>query len=282
MTKLARAAALLVTVVMGVASAACTSDASSRPHVSATRSSSSAQVAPPPKVGQCRNTPARNLGFRNLGYDVGVDDTPVVDCSKTHTLETVEVIKPAEKLTLALARQLAAACEGPAVNYLGISFSAVRDLADQVVYWPSRAQRAAGQNWLRCEVGVQATTACCRHLVPQTGSLRGAVGSDPVRFQVCINQLPDPNREQPLTSCKKPHRAEALPTGLQRDVTHYPSAAALSTKGRSDCAKLVSHRKDRESLVVTPSWQSEAQWSGGSLFGMCWIHRDTGLMPPIK
>jgi Septum formation len=282
MTKPIRAVAFLVTLVIGIACTACSSDSSSpaaalptrsSAAASSTRSSVASHVPPPPRIGQCRNTPA------NDGW---VDNTPVVQCSKTHTLETVEVIKPVEKLTLAQVKQLAASCESPAVNYLGISFPAVRTLNLPVVFWPSPAQRAAGQNWVRCDVGVRPSNSCCRQLVPLTGSLRGAVGSDPVRFQMCIDQLPDPPREQPFTSCKKPHRTEILPTGLQLSVTHYPSAAVLAKNGRTGCAKLVSHRTDRKSLVVTSSWQSRGNWSGGSLFGFCWIHRKAGLMPPIK
>lgn len=150
------------------------------------------------------------------------------------------------------------------------------------MFWPAPAQRAAGQNWVRCDVGVSPTTGCCRQLAPQTGSLRDGVASDPIRFQVCINQLPDPPRAQPLTSCKKPHRAEALPTPMQLNVTHYPSAAVLSKKGRSDCAELIAGRKDLDSLVVTPDWRSRSHWSGGILYGRCWIHRNTGLLPPIQ
>lgn len=47
-------------------------------------SSQAANVPPPPEVGQCRNTPGSNLDD-----DDWVDDTPVVDCSETHTLQTV-------------------------------------------------------------------------------------------------------------------------------------------------------------------------------------------------
>ncbi len=104
--------------------------------------------------------------------------------------------------------------------YLGIGSREVRTTI-LPVFWPSRAQRAAGQNWLRCDVAVSPTTGCCRRLAPQTGSLRDAVGSDPVRFHMCINQVPDPPGAQPLTSCEKPHRAEALPTA-QLDAPARP------------------------------------------------------------
>jgi hypothetical protein len=284
MTTLQGASVLIIAAVLGVGCTACGNDTSSpavalptrsSPAASSARSPAAGDVPPPPKVGQCRNTPARALR-----PEVWVDSTPVVDCSKPHTLETAVVIKPVEKLTLAQARQLAASCETPVVDYLGISFPAVRTIDDQITYWPSRAQRAAGQNWLRCDVGVQATTG--RHLATERGSLRGAVGSDPVRFQMCIDQLPDLTREQPLTSCKKPHRAEVLPTGLEWDVSHYPSPAALAKRGRSDCSTLISRRQDRRSLVITVEWQSKDQWSGGTLYGRCWIHRSAGLLAPVR
>ena len=278
MPKLARAVAVLAAVVLEVACAGCSSDAGSRPASLSAQSSAAGDVPPPPKVGQCRNTPASNLG-----QDDWVDQSPVVDCAKRHTLETAEVIEPVEKLTLPVAKQLADSCATPALNYLGISFRAVRTLAFPLVYWPSPAQRAAGQNWLRCDVGVKADTHCClQGLAPQTGSLRGAVDSDPLRFQMCIDQVPDPARAQRLTSCKKPHRAELLPDFLELEVTQYPSAATLSRKGRLGCTKLIAHRKDLNSLVITPDWQPRADWSGGTLEGDCWVHRKAGLIPPIE
>ncbi len=211
------------------------------------------------------------------------DQSSVVDCSKPHSLETVAVIKPAVKLTRALVNQLAGSCaSSEGLGYLGIDSPAIRTTAFPLVYWPSPAQRAAGQNWLRCDVGVRATTGCCHQLAPQTGSLHGAVSSDPTRFLVCTDQVPDPTRNQPVTSCQKPHRAELLATTLQLAGTHYPSAATLSKQGQSGCAQLLAHRKDLASLVITPFWQSKAETSGGSPIGFCWIHRKAGLLPPIE
>jgi hypothetical protein len=299
MEKTVLAAVLLATITIG-ACTSCTKDASSSSTAEATlssaatpstpssaatassaRTSASNNVPPPPKVGQCRNTPASNLEPNDW-----VDQTRVVSCSKTHTLETLVVIKPVEKLTLAQAKQLAGSCDTPAAaGYIGNPGRYINRLLYPAAYWPSPAQRAAGQNWVRCDVGVQTTTQCCRpvaRLALQTASLRDVVGADPGRFQLCIDQLPDPSRSQPLTSCKKPHRAEMLPTGTQLQVTHYPSAAALSKKGQSQCSDLVAQRGDRDRLVLTPAWQPKAEFSDGTLFGACWIHRNSGLLPPIK
>lgn len=226
MTRFVRAKALMVTVFVGVACAACTSDASSpaapptQPSpaaASSTRASPAGDVPPPPKVGQCRSTPADHLESfpggpvaHGVHADDWVDETPAIDCSRTHTLETVEVITLAEKPTLGLVKQLADSCPSVAgLGYLGISSPGVRTL-EFVVYWPSPAQRAAGQRWVRCDVGVRAMDGCCQ-LAPQTRSLRGALDSDPVRFQMCIDQVPDPNRIQPLSSCKNPTGRNSSP-----------------------------------------------------------------------
>jgi hypothetical protein len=149
MMKFVRAGALLVTVAIGVACTACTNDANSpaaapstpsSAAASSTQSSASGDVPPPPKVGQCRNTPARSLGFNDW-----VDRSPVVDCSRTHTLETAAVIKPGVKLTLSLVQQLVDTNCGPAAfEYLGEpSRDTVRRLVFPAAYWPSAAQRAA-------------------------------------------------------------------------------------------------------------------------------------------
>jgi hypothetical protein len=239
-------------------------------------------VPPPPKVGQCRNTPPRHLGFNEW-----VDPTPVVDCSRKHTLETIEVVKPtAVKLTLSLAKQLVGSCNTPAAgDYLGAPRTlALTSLLYPAAFWPTPEQRAAGQSWVRCDIGVKATTRCCHpraRLATQTASLRGVVGADPGRFQLCIGTLPNPDRSQLLASCQKPHRSEALPTPLQIDVTQYPSVATLDTKGRSQCAHLVKERNDADTLEVTPLWDPEVEWSGGTLYGQCWINRKTGMLPPV-
>src|SRR3954454_15423394 len=125
MTKLARCASLALAVLAGVGCAACTSDASSSAPVMATHSSTTADVPPPPKVGQCRNTPPSRLQ-----PDVWVDPTPVVDCSRTHTVETIEVLKPVEKLTLSQVKQLADSCNTEAAGqYLGTSSLPVTRIA---------------------------------------------------------------------------------------------------------------------------------------------------------
>jgi hypothetical protein len=282
-----RAVSATVVVVLSVVCTACTNDDSASPAPArSTRSSAAvspaADVPPPPQVGQCRNTPESNLG-----QDDWIDDSPAIDCSRTHTLETVEVIKPTTKLTLPLVKQLVDSCNTPAAgSYLGSPTTPIglTRIVYPLVYWPTPAQRAAGQSWVRCDVGVGATTHCCRpvaHLAQQTASLRGVVGTDPGRFLLCLHQVINTRRAQPLTSCKKPHRTEDLPSGPGLSATHYPSSATLRAEGRSQCAHFASRRDDVKNLIVTPVWQPPASFSGGTLYGACWIRRKAGLLPAI-
>lgn len=246
-------------------------------------------MPPPPKVGQCRSTPADHLESfpgrpvaHGVHADDWVDETPAIECSRAHTLETVEVITLAEEPTLGLVKQSPI----PAPLSQDWAISAFRAPASgpssswSIGHRQPEGPRVSGG--VRCDVGVRAMDGCCQ-LAPQTRSLRGAVDSDPVRFQMCIDQVPDPNRIQPLSSCKKPHRAELLPTTIQAEVTQYPSAGTLNKKGRSGCADLTADRDDRADLVITAFWRPDkAEWSGGTLEGFCFIHRKTGLIPPIK
>ncbi len=277
---------LIGIIVAGVVCVGCTTgpdDSSSAREVSTPRttgsdeSSSAGDVPPPPEVGQCRNTPESNLGGNDW-----VDESPVVDCSKPHTLETVNVIESGETMTLPLIKQLASSCESiGAWVYLDSPGRGAYKIAFPLVYGPSQEQREAGQSWVRCDAGIQAMTYCCIQLAPQTGSLKGAMGENLARFQQCINEVPDPDRTQPLTSCEKPHRAELLLTIMELDASEYPYAAQLEKSGQSLCRDLVGDRDDADSLVLTTLWQPKSEWRGGTLYGVCWIRRDAGVLPAL-
>jgi hypothetical protein len=109
-------------------------------------------------------------------------------------METIEVIKPVVKLTLALAEQLGDSCATPAaINYLGNPDRGISRIAYPLLYWPSPAQRAAGQKWVRCDIGVQAATQCCAPLAPHPcterwarirGGSRSVSESSPIQREV--------------------------------------------------------------------------------------------------
>ena len=240
-------------------------------------SPSAGGVPPPPEVGQCRNTPESKRGGNDW-----VDESPVVDCSKPHTQETVKVIESDETMTLPLLKELASACDSlEARTYLDSPGRGLYNLAFPIAYGPSQEQREAGQSWVRCDAGIQAMTYCCIQLAPLTGTLKGAMGQNVARFQQCINEVPDPDRTQPLTSCEKPHRAELLLTIMELNADLYPTAAKLKDSGQSLCGDLVSDRDDSDSLVFTTWWQPKAEWHRGTLYGLCWIRREAGMLPAL-
>ena len=189
------------------------------------------------------------------------DDSPVVDCSQTHTLQTLEVFETEEEITVELLQQLTKYCESQAVaEFVDSPGAGVYNLAWPITFGPTPEQQEAGQSWVRCDAGFQAETlmdGCCKPLVPHTGSLEGAMGKDIARFQQCIAEVPDPDRSIPLVSCKEPHRGELLLTFIELDASEYPPAAKLEKAGQSQCGELVADRDDADALVLTPSWVSQ-------------------------
>ena len=236
-------------------------------------------VPPPPEVGQCRNTPASNLGAKDRS-----DDSAVVDCSQPHTLQTLYVIDTDDEITPSILKQLADNCNSNKVwEYIDSPGAGVYNVVFPIAYGPTPAQSDAGQSWIRCDAGLLATTHCCRPLAPVTTSLEGAMGEHLARYQACLAEVPDMDsrRPKPLVSCEEPHRAELLTVGVQLDASKYPSAAKLEKSGQSLCGELVANRDDADSLVLTPDWQPENEWQGGPLFAACWIHGKSGLLPAL-
>jgi len=68
-------------------------------------------------------------------------------------------------------------------------------------------------------------------------------------------------------------------TLIERDASDYPSDANLRKTGQAMCGDLVDERDDASGLVLTPVWQPEEEWQGGTLYGWCWTHGRTGLLP---
>ena len=103
------------------------------------------------------------------------------------------------------------------------------------MYGPTPEQQEAGQ-------GLSAATPCLgghnrfKRLVPQTESLEGAMGKDIAKCQQCIAEVRDPDRSQPLVSCKEPHRGEAHLTFIGLDASEYPSAANSRKQGSHSAA----------------------------------------------
>jgi hypothetical protein len=81
-----------------------------------------------------------------------VDQTPVVACSQTHTQETLEVLHPAEQLTLALVKRLADSCVSPqALAYVDARTAGSSRIAIRWFFGrPRHNEPQAGVGALRC------------------------------------------------------------------------------------------------------------------------------------
>jgi hypothetical protein len=249
--------------------------------------SANTDVPPPPEVGECWNPSAAKVRILLTGANVSADDTTPVDCSQPHTLETFAVVEVEDDLDQATRDDLAPNCPNP-IEYVGTpdpDRGAYR-VAYPIVTKPSREQQAGGQSWIRCDIGLPARTRRWFPLDTQTESLRNVLPEEQALIQQCIDQLPDPSRSLPLTSCEEAHRAELLPTLLEIDTTYYPTDAELQ-EGHARCERLISYSGPRlsdiaEDLVVKNGWQSEQDWEPPTLWGECWVYlKNGGQLPPI-
>ena len=221
-----------VSVLVLMAALACSSCGSSDPE-------QAGGVPPPPEVGDCRNTP------KDLDPEDVFDDSPVVDCSQAHTLETLAVIQTGDELpTRELLEEFAKYCHtGAVADYLDIPGPGPYKWAWPMLFGPTPEQQDAGQSWVRCDMGFWGETSA-ETLVSQTGSLEGAMGKDIARFQQCLAEVPDPDgRSQELVSCNEPHRAEYLLTITGMEASAYPPAAKLRRR--------VSHSAMTSSPIAT-------------------------------
>jgi hypothetical protein len=199
-------------------------------------------VPPPPEVGQCRFAPDSNV-------DPGAifDDSPVVDCSQTHTLQRLEIIEIDEAPNRELLAQLAKYCESQAAaEFVDSPGAGPYNIAWPIVYGPTLEQQEAGQSWVRCDLGFRGETQSDEPLQPQTESAEGAAGKDIALFQQCTAEIPHPGRSQALVSCKKAHRAELLLATIELDAKAYPPAAELEMAAQSQCGELVANRDDAD------------------------------------
>ena len=58
--------------------------------------------------------------------------------------------------------------------------------------------------------------------MPQSGSMEGAVGKDIARFQMCVDEVADPERSQALVSCTESLDVRGLRTSRDQHVETGP------------------------------------------------------------
>jgi Septum formation len=274
----AAAAVLACTVVVCAAAAGCVvvpglggdtdsgkaggSDGSDGPGGSG-GSGGAGSVAAAPRVGQCYATPDAVLADPH-------DPSAPVACSRPHTLETYAVLHPDGPLgprTLAAADE---ACVRRAGSFLG-GGDFTQTAVSVYFFTPTKAQRADGARWVRCDLGVVTDTAVSGAR-PVTGSLRGAFSDGvPTVYRRCLDAPPDPASVQPLVRCDQPHVAQLVPTGrrLGDASTPYPGMDRLAERANARCSQTVRSAlpEAARSLVVVPT---RSMWNAGSTAAQCW------------
>jgi hypothetical protein len=215
-----------------------------------------------PRAGQCRDTPQAVLPEAH-------DPTPPVDCTERHTLETYAVLRADGALDGGRLDAMGERCVQRVQEFLGGDYEPT---AVSVYYFgPSRAQRAEGARWVRCDVGVVTDTAFAgvRRL---TGSLQDAFADGvPPAYRRCLRSSPDPVAPQPLVSCRQPHFAQQMPTSvdLEQADAAYPGMDRLAERAQAECARTVRAQLPEagQALVVVPT---AAMWRAGVRTAQCW------------
>ena len=278
-----RRTVLLLLAVVPLVAAGCSSDTDEGvPDADTSTTSNEGQdrdtgsdVTAKPQTGECHNTPPSGLEHNDW-----VDDTPVVDCSRPHTVETVEVIEPLEEPSRSDLKHLSESCESPAMTYLNSQPGP--STVGLGAFIPSAEQFAAGERWVDCVALVTVDTQF-REVAVRTGSLSLDVGGNP-EFVRCLNERPEPSRVQQLATCTKPHIAEMDLRAVSLDPgENYPTPSEFQRAGEHQCADRIVNRPDASRLVTATQWfASEEQWSGGTIYGGCWIYRSDGKrLPPL-
>ena len=221
---------------------------------SAGASTAADPLAGAPAVGQCSDMSMREL--RQETYA----EAPV-DCAGAHTAEVVAVatmpdgvgygVKPAKLLRIAIR-----ACRPAVQQRVGASSLALRLTAYEVGYFlPTKAQRAAGARWLRCDVTLRGG----KRLVPLPASLE--VGSFPFSRAVsrCLG-----GRKLLVTSCSQRHSYRST-AAMKVRGKRYPSRDAWLRIGGRHCPSAVRTPRDYRF-----TWSSKAAWQTGDKSLVCY------------
>ncbi|MFT4084687.1 MAG: septum formation family protein [Nocardioides sp.] len=211
-------------------------------------SSTGAGSSGTPAVGDCRQTTYQ-------AASKATSDSPVVDCSGSHTTLTYYVGQFSTGTTSVKDADMNSAgytCQQHLAQALGVS----KDVAPLTAYsfvWfrPTAAQWATGARWFTCELaliedGDFANLPTDDTLVPDdlTDAYRACITSDGIR-----------------TTCDQDHvfRADAVWTS-QSTSSKRPSSTSLTAEGQQACGS-------SSDYVTAPS---ASFWKLGDRQGVCW------------
>jgi hypothetical protein len=207
------------------------------------------KLPPKPKVGQCRNlTPAQAAPSAN--------NSPTTPCSEPHTTYTFAVANVAKRVNL---KHISAAkfqkagldvCNPRFNKLLGRTYL-VRDQSafTYIFFGPTKAQRAAGARWIRCDLAVDGVS--------------GFLDLPPVHRPLLSGPLTNAERrcltsQRNTVPCTEAHVLRSV--GAFTVKKHkMPTIAQLTALGAKHCPSADYY-----------SWPSKYRWSAGDHVEVCY------------
>lgn len=211
-------------------------------------------LAGAPAVGQCSDMSRKELG------QASYTEAPV-DCAGPHTAEVVAVATMPDGVGYGvgigkLTRIAIKACRPAVQQRVGASGLGLRLTAYEVVFFvPTKAQRAAGARWLRCDVALRGG----KRLLTLPGDL--AVGEFP--FPTAVSRCLV-GRQLLATACSQRHSYRST-AAMKVRGKRYPERAAWLRIGRRACPSAVRTPRDYRF-----TWSSRAAWQTGDKTLVCY------------
>ena len=207
----------------------------------------------PPAVGSCHA----------MTFDEAMayaDPDPAVDCTTAHTSVTVKVVtftgQPDWTDGDALYRQYGAPCSRAELALVGGKAKALQMSAyDFWVFFPTKAQRDAGANWVRCDVLLPVGKTLTS--LPTDGDPE--LGAPPLADDLARCKA-GKARSYLVTACSGPHAFRAT-TFLKHRGTAYPGRERLSRWTNRRCWTELGHRFGYYTIPNAQRWRAGLRYS---------------------
>ncbi|WP_205471994.1 septum formation family protein [Nocardioides sp. SYSU D00038] len=202
-----------------------------------------------PRVGECRS-----YGVRTL--DQVSDRSTPVSCAGPHTALTIAVVRTPKRVKLTNAAQAAAAtarpCTAALARALGRNVATRALSAYQYAFFaPTKAQRAQGARWLRCDLvlgGGRRLETLPSPRLPGKPLPRTVAGCRTGKLH--------------MTSCARPHRFRAVKVVVLGG--RWPGADRLREIGRQKCKSASNKKGD-----YRWEWAPKGAWKAGEKRVVC-------------
>lgn len=222
-----------------------------------------------PVVGECFDVTGSAL------EDMSLDAAPV-DCAQPHTLETYHVTQwtfgnPYEIEEAALYEGADKVCtNGRPERYLGIPLArAPFSRAYWYFYFPTEEQWDQGENWVRCDVGLQRGW---EGLQVVSGPMPDLIAEQGLRaWAWCTQSRPSKYDLQAPVPCAAATKPWILVTSTQLKGAKFPGFGQAKKQATAWCERIAK----REGRVSRPSWyvwwSSEEEWKRDRA-GFAWCY----------